>query len=276
LSVLTFELLTGRPPYSGDNPISIIMQHVNAPIPSASARALTAPPEVDRVLRRGMAKDPAERYATAGEFASELRRLLPATTPATAPPEPARSSGRRAVLGVAALGGLAVVAGGGLLYVMRSQQAGDPQRLPAGGGPAIGERLRVMIEPVRDRLGPPTEPLRNIRAIEQGFQRGFVLVTFDPAAVYLVSNGSWERPVDRIAGLDWPAGQSPPGGVAAREQILRGVPGLQNRLGAPSGPADALPSALHQRFQNGLVIGVRPQATFALLDDGTAQTLRPN
>ena len=51
-------------------------QHLHAPVPDASPLRPGLHPEVDHVLARGMAKNPVDRYATAGEFAKDLRDAL--------------------------------------------------------------------------------------------------------------------------------------------------------------------------------------------------------
>ncbi|WP_069770686.1 serine/threonine-protein kinase [Streptomyces sp. LUP30] len=62
-----FECLTGHRPYSGDNLAELALQHVDAPIPAAEA-----PQPVRDLVRRGLAKDPAERPAHAEAFVREL------------------------------------------------------------------------------------------------------------------------------------------------------------------------------------------------------------
>ncbi|MGW6887380.1 serine/threonine-protein kinase [Streptomyces chartreusis] len=62
-----FECLTGRKPYSGENFAELALQHVEAPIPADEA-----PEAVRGLVRRGLAKDPAERPAQAEEFVTEL------------------------------------------------------------------------------------------------------------------------------------------------------------------------------------------------------------
>ncbi|WIM87222.1 serine/threonine-protein kinase [Candidatus Mycobacterium wuenschmannii] len=93
LACTAFDLLTGGPPYADSNPAVVITKHVAAPVPLASERrpALVA---LDAVLAKAMAKTPADRYDSCGEFARELNRALdpsssrvrtPAPPPPTAP-----------------------------------------------------------------------------------------------------------------------------------------------------------------------------------------------
>jgi eukaryotic-like serine/threonine-protein kinase len=98
LAIVAWELLTGGRPFESESATAEAAAHVNAPIPAISS-AGDFPPELDRVFERALAKDPAERYATAGEFVAalssafsdaagatrEIAALAPPPTPATRP-----------------------------------------------------------------------------------------------------------------------------------------------------------------------------------------------
>ena len=75
LGVVAFELLTGGRPYASDSPTAEAAAHVQAPIPSLSERT-NLPRELDPVLRRALAKDPAERFESATDFVAALREAL--------------------------------------------------------------------------------------------------------------------------------------------------------------------------------------------------------
>ncbi|HEX5898167.1 MAG TPA: protein kinase [Solirubrobacteraceae bacterium] len=130
LAVVAFELLTGRRPFTADHPAAQARAHVEDSVPSASAAGAGLPARVDRVLSAGMAKDPAQRPASAAGFLDALEDALdgevaPAGPPtavtarvATAPPRPptrpvhvAPSGARRRWPGMAVLAALALVAG---------------------------------------------------------------------------------------------------------------------------------------------------------------------
>jgi class 3 adenylate cyclase len=76
LGVVTFEILTGCLPYRAENPLEAVVQHIQAPVPSAVACDARLPPAVDGVLRRAMAKEPAARYGTASELAEAIVTAL--------------------------------------------------------------------------------------------------------------------------------------------------------------------------------------------------------
>jgi eukaryotic-like serine/threonine-protein kinase len=73
--VVLFELLTGRPPFSGDTPLSVAYQHVNSGVPAPSSVMPGIPAAVDELVLAATSRDPAQRPANAGEFARAVRRV---------------------------------------------------------------------------------------------------------------------------------------------------------------------------------------------------------
>ena len=77
LGCVLYEALTGEVPYPRDSELETLVVHIDEPVPKPS----TARPEVsanlDAVVERAMAKDPAERYASAAELAAAARETLP-------------------------------------------------------------------------------------------------------------------------------------------------------------------------------------------------------
>ena len=72
LAAVTFELLTGRPPYLGNNNFEVLYGHKNSPPPDANALVRSVPKKVSEVLIHGMSKRRDERYETVTEFFAEL------------------------------------------------------------------------------------------------------------------------------------------------------------------------------------------------------------
>ena len=66
--IVLFEMLTGRAPFTGDNPVAVAYQHVNQQALPPSAFNPRVSPALDAVVLRAMAKDRFERFQTAGEF----------------------------------------------------------------------------------------------------------------------------------------------------------------------------------------------------------------
>ena len=74
LGVVVYEIFTGQVPFRGDTPISTILMHLNDPPPLDGPGAERLPKALKPVLNRMLAKDPADRYATAREVAEALSR----------------------------------------------------------------------------------------------------------------------------------------------------------------------------------------------------------
>ncbi|HEY2552662.1 MAG TPA: Stk1 family PASTA domain-containing Ser/Thr kinase [Streptosporangiaceae bacterium] len=73
---LLYELLTGRPPFTGDSPVSIAYQHVREnPVPP-SVIDPELPAWADPIVLKAMAKDPGQRYQSAGEMRNDIQRAL--------------------------------------------------------------------------------------------------------------------------------------------------------------------------------------------------------
>ncbi|NYE35975.1 hypothetical protein F4692_001079 [Nocardioides cavernae] len=86
LGCLLHACLTGRAPYAGSD-VEMAVAHVNEPVPQLPGTD-EATVEVNRILARAMAKDPADRYATAGELRSDLLALSRGTHDSGASPVP--------------------------------------------------------------------------------------------------------------------------------------------------------------------------------------------
>ena len=66
--IMLFEMLTGRTPFSDENPVAVAYQHVNQPVPAPSSLNPRVSPALDAVVLRSVAKDRFARYQSAAEF----------------------------------------------------------------------------------------------------------------------------------------------------------------------------------------------------------------
>jgi len=76
LGVVLYEMLTGRLPYEADMLLGLIVQHATAPLPPARTFAPDLPESIESVLDTALAKQPADRFATAGALAAALDRVI--------------------------------------------------------------------------------------------------------------------------------------------------------------------------------------------------------
>ncbi|MER7281734.1 Stk1 family PASTA domain-containing Ser/Thr kinase [Dactylosporangium sp. NPDC000244] len=183
-----FELLCGHPPFVGDNPVSVAYQHVREDPrpPSSSNRDVT--PEIDAVVLKALAKNPLNRYQSAGEMRADVMRAA-AGRPVSAPPvmtedemaavmaqqqttayrpppasrQPARANQRQkrksstgVVVMLTVLGLLAVSALAIGLYLANQE---PPVRVPQITGRSQGEAAEVLRQSglTGDPRGGPTE-----------------------------------------------------------------------------------------------------------------------
>lgn len=84
LGVVLFELVTGRIPFEAETPISMLLKHINEPIPSARMLRPSLPVGVEQVIYRATAKHPDDRYVTAGAFAAAVADAVAAQPRGTA------------------------------------------------------------------------------------------------------------------------------------------------------------------------------------------------
>jgi serine/threonine protein kinase len=92
LGVTVFQMLAGQPPYQAEDPFAVAVAHVTLPVPSILNMRPDLPEEVQDVIEKAMAKDPAARYQTAGRLARDLAAAL-AAAPGEVPyaPSPPRN-----------------------------------------------------------------------------------------------------------------------------------------------------------------------------------------
>lgn len=112
IGVMLLEMLTGRVPFDGENAIAIAMKQVSEPAPAPSSINPAVPAALDAVVLRALAKDPAERFASAKEMlealdAAEADPQVAGSYPA-APIVPTRT---RKWWWIAALAALLLIAG---------------------------------------------------------------------------------------------------------------------------------------------------------------------
>jgi tetratricopeptide (TPR) repeat protein len=74
LGIVIFEVFTGDVPFTGDNAMATLFKQVQEPVPFEGPLGSRLPPAVVPVLRKALAKAPADRYASVADLARDLRR----------------------------------------------------------------------------------------------------------------------------------------------------------------------------------------------------------
>jgi serine/threonine-protein kinase len=76
LGIVLYELVVGRVPFSGDTPYAIVHDHIFSELPLPSSINPAIPPQVESVLLKALAKNPADRYNSAAEMIDDFRRTV--------------------------------------------------------------------------------------------------------------------------------------------------------------------------------------------------------
>jgi serine/threonine-protein kinase len=74
--ILTYELLTGTTPFTGDSALAVAYQRMDHDVPRPSAVISGVPRQFDELVLRATARDPAGRYTDAGDMAAELEAIV--------------------------------------------------------------------------------------------------------------------------------------------------------------------------------------------------------
>ncbi len=109
LGVMLYELLTGELPFQADTLVQFMQAHLEQPVPNLLRKRPDLPVQVQAVLEKAMAKDPAQRFQSAGELVAALDWA------AQQPVEREKSSPRRWPL----IAGIAIVLGGATFLGLR-------------------------------------------------------------------------------------------------------------------------------------------------------------
>ncbi|MBW3548488.1 MAG: Stk1 family PASTA domain-containing Ser/Thr kinase [Actinobacteria bacterium] len=80
LGVVLYEMLTGRPPFTGDSPVAVAYKHVQETPRPPRERNADIPADLDAIVLRAMAKNADDRYPSAEDLRSDLRRFRQGAT----------------------------------------------------------------------------------------------------------------------------------------------------------------------------------------------------
>ena len=97
VGILAYELLTGRTPFTGDTALSVAYQRMDNDVPPPSSAIAGVPAQFDALIRRATDRDPAARFADAGELGDALAGVIDELgLPAFRVPAPKQSAQHRA------------------------------------------------------------------------------------------------------------------------------------------------------------------------------------
>ena len=76
VGIMLFEMLVGKPPYEGENPVQVALRHINDTVPAPTEFDSAIPPAVSDVVLKATAKKREERYSSAAEMRQDLERAM--------------------------------------------------------------------------------------------------------------------------------------------------------------------------------------------------------
>ena len=95
LGIMLYEMTVGEVPYTADTPMAVMIKHIVDPLPIPSSKNPTIPESLERVILKVIAKNPDDRYQSAGELVKAIEAVAdisPAWTPGTLVSENAEKS----------------------------------------------------------------------------------------------------------------------------------------------------------------------------------------
>jgi tRNA A-37 threonylcarbamoyl transferase component Bud32 len=80
LGIVLFQMLSGTVPFKGDAHLAVLMKHLQEPVPFLHYSNPAVPPAVDAVIQKATAKNPEDRYVSAGALIQNLKNAINAAT----------------------------------------------------------------------------------------------------------------------------------------------------------------------------------------------------
>jgi tetratricopeptide (TPR) repeat protein len=173
LGCVAYQMLVGEPPFNGPSAQAVLARHRSLPAPPVRFLRPELPAGIDAVIRKALAKSPADRYQSAGEFAralSDPMRLAAATPHATG------LTKRRQWLRPLLIGAACVVAGAWFLARGRDVNAGG-----GGGGVALDTTRYAILSFSQDTNVPSA--LRPALLLQDAMARWGGISSVDPFQV---------------------------------------------------------------------------------------------
>jgi serine/threonine-protein kinase len=125
---LFYELVSGKPPFSGDTPVAIAYQHVSAQLTPVTEIEPSLDPALNNFFSVALAKDPSDRYQSANAMLKDLKKLSKGEGITTQIPRQKKPINRRNRIAALALALVFLVGGGS--YVVFSPTSTTMQMLP--------------------------------------------------------------------------------------------------------------------------------------------------
>jgi serine/threonine-protein kinase len=154
LGVSLFEMVSGHPPFEADSAMTLMMMHVNDPVPDLQGINPQTPPGLIAVINKALAKSKEDRYQTAGELAAALNSYPDQTDVIPTPIEPDKTTIEDSLPFAAAAAvtadkiGQATLVEPGITPSETTAGSGPPPGDPPAASIPIDEPGSIRIEPI--------------------------------------------------------------------------------------------------------------------------------
>lgn len=126
---LLYELLAGRPPFTGDTPVAIAYQHVSAPLIPITEIQESLDPALNAFFSIALAKDANERYQSANAMLKDLKKLIKGEGITTQIPKQLREEKARSKVAALSIA-LILLVGGVSYFIFNPNQSAVTRVLP--------------------------------------------------------------------------------------------------------------------------------------------------
>lgn len=180
LGITLFFLLTGKYPYEGTSPISIVLAHTQKPLPNPSELGVQIPAEVEALIHRMAAKDPEERYQDYDSLLADLQLVKAGYAPMAAiptSPPPAqvapKTSRKELIASICVVAGVLIFAAVLVLWIVTHKQPEKKMAASNSNPPMVepaalpAQTISTSQQPPENRPLPPRQPENNFQPPDQ-------------------------------------------------------------------------------------------------------------
>jgi serine/threonine protein kinase len=162
LGILVYQMLTGQTPYHADTPGKLMMMHVLEPVPQILAIRGDLPPALEPVMEHALAKQPADRFGTAGEFSAAFDAAIHCGPAVSADAQIMLTRGADVTM----------------ISVPTARQAGGT--VTPNYRPITGSLPQPVVHPTPEPDRPPTHPPTQLPRVSLPFQHPAPTVASNP------------------------------------------------------------------------------------------------
>lgn len=180
LGLTLFFLVTGKYPFDGHSPISIVLAHTQKPLPTAAELGVDLPGEVEGLIRRMAAKNADDRYQDYDSLIADIQLVKQGDAPAMpqvipfpgtpATPLPAPKSRKELALGISILAIVLVVAAGSIIFALSRKQS-PKQTAATASNPATPAVQTAPATSMPSATPLPPEPSSRPQPPDNDFQQ---------------------------------------------------------------------------------------------------------